>query len=242
MKLEHSFTVPVPPAQAWEVLLDVQRIAPCMPGATVETVDGDEITGKVKVKVGPIVVTYGGTARFVEKDAETHRVVLEARGKETRGSGTAQATVTGTLHPDGAGTRVEVVTDLAVTGKPAQFGRGVMADVGGKIIGQFADCLAGELGSGGSAASPPPAAPPGATGAAPTSPGDHPSPAGLTPPPPEPSSTGWTPPPAGRPTSDVIDLFDTAGGPLARRLAPGLGAFLAFAAILVLWRRRRRRR
>jgi carbon monoxide dehydrogenase subunit G len=147
MKLEHSFPVPVPPEQAWGVLLDVQRIAPCMPGATIDTVGGDEFTGKVKVKVGPITLTYSGRARWLERDEGARRVVLQAKGKETRGAGTASATVTGTLREAPDGTRVDVLTDLAITGKPAQFGRGVMADVGAKLIGQFASCLADQLGA-----------------------------------------------------------------------------------------------
>ena len=148
MQLEHSFTVPVGVDQAWQVLLDVERIAPCMPGASVDSVDGDEFTGTVKVKLGPINLTYKGKASFVEKDEAAHRAVIDARGKDARGNGTASATVTTSLHADGTSTRVEVVTELDVTGKPAQFGRGVMVDVGNKLIGQFADCLAATLGAG----------------------------------------------------------------------------------------------
>ena len=152
MQLEHEFTVPVPMAQAWDVLLDVERIAPCMPGATVESFDGETIEGRVKVKVGPIQVTYAGTARFVEKDEGTRRAVIDASAKESRGVGTAKATITARLHDEGgSATRVTVTTDLAITGKPAQFGRGVMAEVGNKILGRFADCLAGELGGNGGA-------------------------------------------------------------------------------------------
>ena len=148
MQLEHSFPVPVPPEQAWRVLLDVQRIAPCMSGATLETVEGDAFTGKVKVRVGAIGLTYGGRARFVETDEAARRVVIEGSGRETRGSGTATATITATLAPDAQGTTVQVRTDLAVTGKPAQFGRGVMSDVAGKLIGQFAECLADQIRAG----------------------------------------------------------------------------------------------
>ena len=101
MELEHSFTIPVPPEQAWGVLLDVEKVAPCMPGATVDSVDGDEIKGRIKVKVGPVALTYAGTARFTEKDEQARKVVLEASGKETRGSGTAAATITSTLERRG---------------------------------------------------------------------------------------------------------------------------------------------
>ncbi|SNT30850.1 SRPBCC family protein [Actinacidiphila glaucinigra] len=145
MELHHEFGVPVPVADAWRALLDIERVAPCMPGATVEEYDGETVRGTVKVKVGPVTVTYRGTAVFEERDGTAHRVVLAARGKEVRGQGTARATVTGTLTEKDGATVVSVTTDLAVTGRPAQFGRGVMAEVGDRIIGQFADCLAGRL-------------------------------------------------------------------------------------------------
>jgi uncharacterized protein len=145
MELEHSFTVPVPEERAWEVLLDVKRVAPCMPGATLESVDGDEIKGRIKVKVGPIAMTYAGTARFTERDPNAHVITLEASGKETRGAGTASATVRSMLEGQGEQTHVVVHTTLNVTGRPAQFGRGVMAEVGGKLIGIFASNLADML-------------------------------------------------------------------------------------------------
>jgi carbon monoxide dehydrogenase subunit G len=142
MELEHSFTVPVPVDRAWDVLLDVERVAPCMPGATLDSVNGDEIKGRIKVKVGPISMTYAGTAKFTERDREAGVVTLDASGKETRGAGTASASVRSQLSADGDQTHVTVHTSLNVTGKPAQFGRGVMAEVGGKLIGIFADNLA----------------------------------------------------------------------------------------------------
>jgi uncharacterized protein len=142
MELEHSFTVPVPEERAWEVLLDVKRVAPCMPGATLDSVEGDDIKGRIKVKVGPIAMTYAGTAHFTERDAQNHVIVLQASGKETRGAGTASASVRSTLHGEGDQTHVVVNTTLNVTGRPAQFGRGVMAEVGGKLIGIFASNLA----------------------------------------------------------------------------------------------------
>jgi carbon monoxide dehydrogenase subunit G len=145
MQLEHSFTVPVGVEEAWRVLLDIERVAPCMPGASLDSVDGDDFTGTVKVKVGPIGLTYKGKASFVEKDEAAHRAVIDAQGKDTRGNGTAGAKVSASLQAEGDSTRVDVVTDLNITGKPAQFGRGVMVDVGNKLIGQFADCLAGKL-------------------------------------------------------------------------------------------------
>jgi carbon monoxide dehydrogenase subunit G len=152
MELEHSFTIPVSAEQAWEVLLDVERVAPCMPGATIDGVDGDVISGRIKVKVGPIALTYAGKARFTEKDEQARMVALEASGKETRGTGTASATVRSTLQDLGGQTRVTVHTTMNITGRPAQFGRGVMVEVGGKIIEKFAANLAAQLASGGPAA------------------------------------------------------------------------------------------
>ena len=149
MKLEQNFTVPVPVEQAWEVLLDLHRVAPCMPGATLTSVEGDEFTGNVKVKLGPIMLTYNGKGRFVERDEAARRVVIEASGRDTRSAGTAAATVTAQLVGEGDQTRVDVLTDLSITGKPAQFGRSMISDVSTKLLGQFADCLAGRLAEGG---------------------------------------------------------------------------------------------
>src|SRR3954462_5971358 len=129
MKLEHEFTVPATVDEAWAVLLDVEKVAPCMPGAALTSVDGDDFTGTVKVKVGPIQVTYKGQARFVEKGEAAQRVVIEASGRGARGSGPASATVPAVLTEQGNQPRAEVVPDLNITGRPAQFGRGVMADV-----------------------------------------------------------------------------------------------------------------
>jgi carbon monoxide dehydrogenase subunit G len=153
MELRHSFTVPVPLDRAWDVLLDVKRVAPCMPGATLDSVDGDDITGKIKVKVGPISMTYAGKASFTERNREAGVVTLEASGKETRGAGTASASVRSELTGDGDQTHVTVLTNLNVTGKPAQFGRGVMNEVSGKLIGIFADNLAKMITAGDSGAS-----------------------------------------------------------------------------------------
>ena len=143
IELDNSFTVPVPPEQAWDVLLDVERIAPCMPGASVLSIsdDGNEIEGQVKVKLGPLSLTYKGTAKFTDKDQANHTIAIEATGKETRGAGTASAHVTATLKPDAAGTAVSIHTSLNVTGRPAQFGRSLLPEVSGKLIAQFASNL-----------------------------------------------------------------------------------------------------
>lgn len=254
MKLEHEFTVPATLDEAWAVLLDVEKVAPCMPGATLTSVDGDDFTGTVKVKVGPIQVTYKGQAKFVEKDDAAHRVVIEASGKEARGSGTAAATVTANLTAAGSQTKAHVVTDLNITGRPAQFGRGVMADVGAKLIGQFADCLADELGGGGagagSAAGTTTAAPTATSASASANKGAVPvettttaplpptsaatpeaAPAPATPLPPPRQAT----PP--RKSAEAIDLLDVAGGSIAKRVAP---VAIVLLILFLLIRRRRR--
>jgi carbon monoxide dehydrogenase subunit G len=152
MELDHSFTVPVPPDRAWEVLLDVEGIAPCMPGATVEEFDGEVVTGRIKVKVGPVSLTYRGTAKFTERDPEARMVVVDASGKETRGAGTASAAIRASLEPSGEGTQVLIHTTMNVTGRPAQFGRGVIAEVGGKLLEKFADNLSQMISDGGAGA------------------------------------------------------------------------------------------
>jgi uncharacterized protein len=141
MELTNEFVVPTAVDDAWKLLTDVERIAPCMPGAELQEIDGAEYRGIVKVKVGPITAQYKGKVTFVEKDDAAHRAVLRAEGRDTRGQGNANATITATLVPEGDGTRVTVVTDLAITGRAAQFGRGVMADVSTKLLGQFVSCL-----------------------------------------------------------------------------------------------------
>ncbi len=208
MRLENRFTVPVPVEEAWRVLLDVERIAPCMPGATLTSVDGDRFEGTVKVKVGPINLTYGGKASFVSKDEAAHVAVIDGSGKETRGTGTAKALITCRLVDRGSTTDVEVDTDLAVTGKPAQFGRGVLADVSAKLVDQFAACLSEEIAAG-------QAAPPAAEG----------SPATVPPP---------APP---RAPAEAIDLLETAGAPVLKRLAPLVAGVLL---VLLVVRRLRR--
>ncbi len=236
MKLENRFTVPVPVEQAWQVLLDVERIAPCMPGATLTSHDGDDFEGTVKVKVGPINLTYGGKARFVSKDDATHVAVIDGSGKETRGTGTAKALITCRLLDKGDVTEVEVDTDLNVTGKPAQFGRGVLADVSAKLVDQFAACLSEEIQAGAASA-------PAARMSAATDPTSGGTAGGTTT---GGTTTGDTPvgeapaarvlPP--RAPAEPIDLLGTAGAPVLKRLAPVAAAVV----VLVLLVRHRRRR
>ena len=145
MELTNNFRVGISVPEAWKVLTDVERIAPLLPGAQLQEVHGDEYRGVVKVKVGPITAQYKGTATFVKRDEEAGTVVLSASGRDTRGQGNASATITATMEPDGDGTRVTVVTDLTVTGKVAQFGRGVLAEVSAKLLGQFVDALEADL-------------------------------------------------------------------------------------------------
>src|SRR4051812_34689507 len=141
MELTNEFWVDASPATTWSVLTDLERIAPCMPGAQLQEIEGDEYRGIVKVKVGPITAQYKGKATFVERDEAGGKAVLRAEGRDTRGQGNANATITALLVADGDGTKVTVTTDLTVTGRVAQFGRGVLADVSGKLLGQFVDCL-----------------------------------------------------------------------------------------------------
>lgn len=213
MELTNEFRVPVPVDEAWTVLTNVERIAPCMPGAQLTDIEEDEYRGIVKIKVGPITAQYKGVARFLERDDAVHRAVLKAEGRETRGQGNANATVTAQLAAAGDSTTVSVVTDLTVTGRVAQFGRGVMADVSSKLLTQFADCLEQELQDGGAAG-------PGT--------GENGATAGRVE---DREAAGAEP----------IDLLETAGGPVAKRLVP-----IGVAVTTVLWlvglflRRRRR--
>jgi len=148
MRLHHEFPLPIPPEQAWDTLLDVPRVARCLPGAILDRADGDEFSGRVVVKVGPLHMAYQGDIRIIDKDAGAGRLALIATGKETRGAGTAEAKVTASLHPTEDGTRVALETELALTGRAARFGQGVVNEVAGTVIGQFADRLAHEMRNG----------------------------------------------------------------------------------------------
>jgi carbon monoxide dehydrogenase subunit G len=237
MHLNHEFVVPVPVRQAWGVLLDIERIAPCLPGATVESVEGESFAGKVKVKVGPITVTYRGTAAFVHRDEAAGRATIRAEGREARGSGTAAATVEAVLHDEGERTRVTLDTELAVTGRPAQFGRGVMVDVSNKLLGTFADCLERTLAadqavpaaaSGGPAEAAPgdPEVAPAAAASGEPAAGRGPSDA--------PRAVGTDPE---RPTPEAIDLLAAAGVPVIKRALPAVSIVVV---LVLLWRILRR--
>lgn len=146
MDLTHNFTVPASVAETWAAFTDIESVAGCFPGATVTAVEGDTFEGSCKVKLGPIALVYNGSGAITEKDESAGRLLIDAKGKDKRGNGTAGAKVTVSLAAAGeSSTQVEVVTDLAITGKPAQFGRGVMQDVSDKLLAQFVDCLALKL-------------------------------------------------------------------------------------------------
>ncbi|MGH9274395.1 MAG: SRPBCC domain-containing protein [Acidimicrobiales bacterium] len=237
MELTNEFRVGVPIEQAWEVLTDVERIAPCMPGAQLQEIEGDEYRGVVRIKVGPITAQYKGQATFVDQDEVNRVAVLRAEGRETRGQGNANATITATLVPDGEGTAVTVVTDLVVTGRVAQFGRGVLAEVSAKLLDQFVDCLEKTVLAEPTtpASSPadtapaerPPVGPPATvmTEAEQTAPA-KPAPTVAAAPQP-------TPRPAVRkidsPEPAPVNLLDAAGSPVAKRVGPVL------AVIAIVW-------
>src|SRR5437773_5041139 len=247
MEMDHSFTVPVPPERAWDVLLDVERIAPCMPGASVEEFDGEVVTGRIKVKVGPVSLTYRGTAKFTERDPDTKVIVLEASGKETRGAGTASATVRATLEPGGEGTIASMHTTMNVTGRPAQFGRGVMVEVGGKLVEQFAQNLRqlitdDSAGGGGAAATEAGAATDGSASAdqatAQDGPG-HTQPSPVVPS--AATSAATTPTATAQPpaaSADSINLVKLVGPALLKRVVP----VAVIAAVLAVLGRRLFRR
>lgn len=234
MQLEYEFTVPVPVSEAWTVLLDLERVVPCLPGATLTSYDGDAFTGTVRVKLGPVNLTYQGKGRFVSRDADAGRVVIEASGREARGAGTAAATATMTMTPtsDAASTVVAVQAELSVTGRPAQFGRGMIADVGGKLVGQFADCLAQRLaehrapaGDGAERQEAEVVAAAEGLRGVPTEDAAPAGPATVA----DPWSVGEPTPTAAPP----VDLLRVSAGPAVRRIAPYAIGFLVGA--LVVW-------
>jgi carbon monoxide dehydrogenase subunit G len=221
MDLQNSFVVPSDIDTAWKQLQDVEGLAPCMPGATLISHDGDDFTGSVKVKLGPVSMVFAGQARFVSKDEATRTVVIEGSGKETKGTGTAKGLVTAVLVEEGPDrTRVDVTTEITITGKAAQFGRGVMQDVAGRIIDQFSANLAAMMTAGGAEAT--------AAAAAADEGGD----AGAT--------TTAAPKPAVLPHhEDSIDLLGTAGAPVLQRAIPvAIGLVVVIGVIVWIARRK----
>lgn len=208
MELSNTFTVNLPVEEAWRVLTDLERVAPCLPGASLQGVEDDVYRGGVKIKVGPISAQYRGTARFAEKDDKAHRAVVRAEGKDAGGQGNAAATVTMSLAEQGSGTKVDIRTELDLSGRVAQFGRGVISDVTNKLIGQFVQRLEAEF----------------APGAAST---DAPAAARTV------SSVGDS-------EVEVLDVFSSMGGLIARRALPVVGGLIALLAGILLFRNRSR--
>jgi uncharacterized protein len=238
LDLTHKFSVPTPVDETWAHFNDIASVAECFPGATVSSVEGDTFKGSCKVKLGPIALVYNGSGTFVEKDEAAHRFVVEAKGKDKRGNGTAGANVTVSMADAAGSTDVEVVTDLSVTGKPAQFGRGVMQDVSDKLLGQFVACLETRLA--GADAEPPGESGP-AQGAGPVSdppPPEPPGPEQAAPEPPAPELAGREPAPSRRTAEtagrdDAIDLGATVLPVLVKTYwKQGLGALVV---ALVIW-------
>ncbi|MFF3442610.1 SRPBCC family protein [Streptosporangium sp. NPDC002721] len=247
MRIDNEFTVGVPIDQAWAVLTDLEGIAPCMPGAQLTGVDGDVYSGKVRIKVGPVVSEYAGTARFVEKDDAEHRAVIDARGRDSRGAGNASALVTARLRADGTRTVVTVDTDLKISGKIAQFGGGMIKEVSGKLLGQFVDCLEGKLTGGvpgppAAAAASPEAAPEapagtGNTGEAPretAGTGTTPRETADAPPP----ATDEAAPPGRRvivseADAEPLDVVGIARGSIYKRALPVVVVLILAAAVVV---------
>jgi carbon monoxide dehydrogenase subunit G len=239
MKLTNEITVPAPIDEAWELMLDVERVAPCLPGASVEASEGDEYKGSMKVKIGPIVSNFAGTLKIDEADEEAHRAVMSAKARDSRGKGSANATITSMLERADEGTRVTVETDLRVTGPAASFGRGVMQDVSAMLMTQFADCLATKLGREAPAGAAVPAAVEADAGSsedgepvarAQALPDDVPKP-------PPAQARPATPEPSG---DDVLDLGAVGREALGRRAAPpAVGAFVLLVLLILLLRRRR---
>jgi carbon monoxide dehydrogenase subunit G len=228
VELTHRFTVPTSVDDTWAHFNDIATVAECFPGASVTSVDGDTFQGSCKVKLGPIALVYNGSGTFVEKDEAAHRFVVDAKGKDKRGNGTAGAKVTLSMSEAAAGTDVEVLTDLAITGKPAQFGRGVMQDVSDKLLGQFVACLESRL-AGGAAEPSGEAAPAAGAAASPEAPE---APAGAVPAP-EPPPPAPPAPPA-PPRDDALNLGSTVGSVLLKSYwKPALAGLVVI--VVIIW-------
>ena len=233
MQIEDQFRVPVPVDEAWRLLLDIERITPCLPGAELQEVEGDEYRGVVKVKVGPITAQYKGSAHLEQVDDAAHAAMIQATGRDTRGQGNASAAIRVSMRADGDATVVSIDTDLAVTGKVAQFGRGVLADVSSKLLAQFVENLERDvlswdapLDDETAAAEPAPVEPAASEAAADERRAGNGAAAGGV-------------RRIESADAEPVDLFGAAGAPVARRLLPALGAGLL---LWVLFRRRSKRR
>jgi len=250
MKLENEFTVPASIEQAWAVLLDVPRVAPCLPGATIEPGGGEdgEFKGQMKIKIGPITASYKGTVRIQETDEAAHRVAMRAQAKDARGQGTAAATITSTMEEVADGTKIHVVTDMRVTGPAAQFGRGVMQDVSAKLMTRFAECLAEQMQSSPDVEttdeSETPAAPTAQSTDASTEVSDTGVPgasSGVSSAEAEGSvpsaSSGQSSASTARPTEDVLDLGEASRDAVLKRALPVAGGLVALLILLRLIRR-----
>ena len=232
MDLAHQFSVHTELEETWAHFQDIASVAECFPGAQVSSAEGDSFSGSVKVKLGPIALVYNGSGTFVEKDDAAHRFVVDAKGKDKRGNGTAGAKVTLSMTPAAAGgTDVEVLTDLAVTGKPAQFGRGVMQDVSDKLLGQFVACLEERLGGEEAPAAPEASAAPAADSARATVEPAAPDPV----PAPAPEADAGAASSAPAKADDAINLGSTVLPILVRTYwRQGLAALVVIAVIVIL--------
>ena len=244
MQLEYQFTVPVPASRALAVLLDVERVAPCVPGATLTAFDGTDFQGTVKVRLGPVSLTYRGKGRIVEHDQAAGRVSMVASGQDSRGAGMASATVTAVVAPAGdpQSTVVTTTVDLTITGRAAQYGRGMIAEVGGKLVAQFADCLAQRLAEAPpeepAAVAEPVAEPAGVAGlAAAVEPAAVPADAEAAPDPVEeaamavPAPAPGLPGPVGAAGAPPVDLLAVGAGPVLRRVVPYVIGFVLGVAV-----------
>jgi len=220
MEIADSFRVSTSIDDTWKVLLDIEGIAPCLPGAQLQEVEGDEYRGVVKVKVGPITAQYKGVAKLAEVDESNRRIKIDASGRDTRGQGNANATIIVSMTPEGAGTKVDVVTDLSITGKVAQFGRGVLTDVSSKLMGQFVENLERDVLT--------------TAGGGDTSHSGGPYEQALEAVAPASQSAPSTGPRRiDSPEAEPVDLFEMAGDSVAKRLVPiGIGALVLF----LIWR------
>jgi carbon monoxide dehydrogenase subunit G len=219
MKIANEFTISVPVGDAWDVLTDLAQVVPLMPGAQLVGREGDDYLGKVKVKVGPVTSEFTGKAHFIELDREQHRAVIDARGREARGTGNAAAVVTAELHPNGDSTHITVDTDLKIVGKLAQFGSGMLQQVSEKLLGQFVAALDAKLSGSAQATQPAAAQEPAVTAT---------TPAPLT----DADTTAAEPAP--------IDLLELAGGGALKKFGPAVAAVLALLLAFLLGRASRR--